>query len=109
MSDKNRELLLMAAKASGFKCPHGRYDFQFGMEVMRPSSAPFRWNPLNDDGDEARLEAKLRLRVIWYGNCVSVGHDGSGAIEFFQDHGGDEQAARRYAGVRAAAAIGSAM
>jgi hypothetical protein len=97
------ELLELAAKAAGIRWDHEECGTLYLLDPLRP------WEPINDDGDEARLEAKLRLRVIWYGNCVSVGHDGSGAIEFFQDHGGDEQAARRYAGVRAAAAIGSAM
>lgn len=70
----------------------------------------FRWNPLEESHDTFELECRLRLRVTWYGNAVCVCRgDDKGAVEFFAEHGGDEQKARRRAGVRAAAAIGEQM
>lgn len=63
------------------------------------------WDPINDDGDEARLEANLWLSVEWSSDYVMVGD----CSETFDRETGDRQAARRRAGVRAAAAIGSAM
>jgi hypothetical protein len=62
------------------------------------------WHPLTDDGDEARLEGALCFNVTW--GMASVTVDMS--TERYNDHNGDKQKARRYAGVRAAAAIGSA-
>jgi len=59
------------------------------------------WNPLHDDGDEARLEGALLMNVSWGMASVTV----DSCTERFSDHGGDKQKARRYAGVRAAAAM----
>lgn len=111
----DRTLIEMAAKAAGFELPSypddhdeiGRqYTEALGLWVCRPWG--WGWfNPLNDDGDEARLEAALWMHVHWWGNCVTVdsGIRGLDATEFFAEHGGDKQAARRLAGVRAAAAL----
>ena len=59
------------------------------------------WDPLHDDGDEARLEGALLMNVSWGMASVTV----DSCTERFSDHGGDKQKARRYAGVRAAAAM----
>ena len=67
------------------------------------------WNPLTDDGDEARLEAELRLHVRWGALAVEVFADGSDEkAELYAKHSGDKQAARRRAGVRAATDVGQA-
>lgn len=107
----DRELLETAAKAAGYnvtykaKDCYGKKDgnFYFGVGGYTPQC----WNPLKDDGDGARLEAALGMPVHWWGNCVTVnnGAHGSGATEFFTEHGGDRQAARRKASVIAAAAL----
>lgn len=59
------------------------------------------WNPVSDDGTEARLESDLNLAVNWLTDGVRVG----GHCEAFANHGGDKQAARRYAGTAAAALV----
>lgn len=100
----DRQLLEAAAKAAGITF------------VWRGDVGPWigehysgrLWNPLTDDGDEARLEAALDLDVVWLSDRVHVAPPvPSGDVwERFADHGGDKQAARRRAGVRAAAALG---
>lgn len=104
----DRELLEKAAKAAGhgkvewivgvlgFERPHVRFDNSW-------SWTP--WNPLTDDGDEARLEAALMLQVRWQTLRVEVYNENGCCIEYYRDHRDDKQAARRKAGVRAAAAI----
>lgn len=105
----DREMLKLAAKAAGISVNwHGDTDPWCYAEI-----APgIKWNPLTDDGDNARLEAMLGLNMIWGSRSVRVGHkiikDGP-TSERYQDHGGDRQKARRWASVRAAAEIGRAM
>lgn len=69
MSD--RELLEMAAKAAGLRAT-GRYDFQSGLEVSALHSAPYDWNPLDNDGDALRLAGKLRIGLVFDEDCDSV-------------------------------------
>jgi hypothetical protein len=99
MSD--RELLELAAKAAGFELDwHGRDCCVAGYIEL--------WNPLTDDGDEARLEAALRMHVQWMPAIEQVAV-GTAEVVRIEKYGTDRQAARRRAGVRAAAAIGQAM
>jgi len=101
----DRELLEWAAKAAGIVRDHTDDSwYQSGGGSCRAN-----WSPLTDDGDEARLEARLGLHVRWRTHHVEVGRllDDTWQ-ESYALHGGDKQAARRYAGVRAAAAIGRA-
>lgn len=123
MTDK--ELLELAAKAAGVEfvpknsIPHPVHGTFWGL-WLKIKSEPYEgqrryWNPLTDDGDEARLEAALTLQVNWYPACVLVGPEmcgpatGMAYAEYFDKHAGDKQAARRRAGVLAAAEIGKAM
>lgn len=119
MTDKNKptdhELLEMAAKAIGGQAD---YSYSLGCQLIRGDVSTMItsvfWNPLLDDGDEARLEAALTLCVKWYPSGVIVGlaefniRNVSSFFEHYKNHGGDKQAARRLAGTRAAAAIGAA-
>lgn len=105
-TETDRELLELAARAVNGGAWHPlTHAPQHGKD----------WNPLTDDGDESRLEAELFLEVEWSISFVSVGrnincnHEWFLAKELFDDHSGDRQAARRCAGVRAAAEIGRAM
>ena len=110
----DRELLMLAAKAAGIACnaegPFYKVDQYTAYDGFQTVGVP--WNPIIDDGDEARLEAHLGLCVTWYDYYVTVGRYvdySSGWIlchEHFDEHGGDRQVARRHAGVRAAANIG---
>lgn len=110
----NREMLELAAKAAGlyFKWRDG--DPKWGPEHVGPAAWVNEcwqaWNPLTDDGDEARLEAALGLNVEWQTQHVIVGRT---MLDKWQEpyllHDCDKQAARRFAGVRAAAGIGKSM
>lgn len=104
MSD--RELLELAAKAARL-----RFEWlPYPAAAMLPGYSLLEWNPLADDGDEARLEAALGLNVLWGSRTVSVGRKHFGPfVERYQEHNGDRQAARRRAGARAAAEIGRNM
>ena len=101
----DRDYLELAAKAAGI-------DYHATLEDGTRCIHDGRgyWNPLADDGDEARLEASLGLNILWQSRTVTVGRKHFGPCEErYQDHGGDKQAARRRAGVRAAAEIGRSM
>lgn len=93
----DRELLELAAKAAGIV--HYQSDRPFG------SDAPY-WNPLTDDGDVARMEAKLGLNILWTDEHVIAYQRGkSGNPEKYSFHDGDKQKARRYASTKVAAEI----
>lgn len=97
---EERELLEPAAKSAGV-------DYCNGVDLDTGNP----WNPIDNDGDEARLEAALGMNVQWFATMITV-WDRFGCcyvFELYSDHGGDKQAARRLAGVRAAAEIGKAM
>ena len=103
--NNDRELLELAAKAAGIDVLWHQAWNQFVFKTTYQ-----KWNPLNDDGDEARLEAALGLNVLWGSRTVTVGRKHFGLFEEqYQEHGGDKQAARRRAGVRAAAELGRDM
>ena len=100
----DRELLKLAAKAAGN--PAGTSSVGGGLLMAND----LYWNPLTDDGDEARLESMLGLNVLWGARTVAVGRKHFGPFEErYQEHKGNKQAARRRAGVRAAAEIGRRM
>lgn len=104
-ASEDRKSVILAAKAAGLR-NSGHYDFQFGLEVMRPHSAPFAWNPLHDDGDALRLAVKLRITPHIDGNLTEAESTSGFCIE---PHFDDPYAATRRAIVRAAAEIGKAM
>ena len=110
----DRELLELAAKAAGLQVDEHSLSAVWReyrkVALLNSQGGHTLWNPLTDDGDEARLEAALGLNVWWLPGQVSVFTRGDrGCSEPFSDHNGDKQAARCRAGVRAAAAIGEAM
>jgi hypothetical protein len=98
----DRELLEAAARAAGLLT---KSDMDSVWLVEDDGTLVRRWRPLNDDGDEARLECDLAMDVCWYSFEVGVFSAKLAAYEKFSDHGGDKQKARRRAGVRAAAAM----
>ena len=117
----DRELLEMAAKASGL---HVKGWIGDRMVFFNPitGSAEEHWNPLTDDGDALRLAVELHLdiRFYWdgcddqYNTVEAYTHgakkDAEEPIGFYLRGGQiDEAAATRRAIVRAAAAIGSVM
>lgn len=102
----DRELLELAAKAAGYTNPlYGELSGDAPVLYLQTIGI---WNPLGDDGDEARLEAALQLHVTWHPaqETVTVG---TATITDSRPYGSDRQAARRYAGVCVAAEIGKVM
>jgi hypothetical protein len=69
------------------------------------------WNPREDDGDCAGLEAALRIDITWHRpfvHVVSIKYE-LGIKENYSDHKNDKQKARKHAVTRLAAEIGRAM
>lgn len=95
---KDKELLEKAAKAYGI--PHVYCETRGDMSHHDYATG---WNPLWDQDDCDKMEAKLRLSVQWYDNSVVVyQEDVRGYQEFFSNHK-DKDFARRYAAVKMAA------
>jgi hypothetical protein len=116
MTDK--ELLELAAKASGFGDKDGNICWTeseyppksgnngaFWNYVGYMDTAEL-WNPLTSIADCFRLETALEISIAWYQDCIVVWIEHNPASEYFADHNGDKDKARRYASVRAAAEIG---
>lgn len=109
-----RKMLEDAARAAGIAitpctCTDPRWPFRHDESKSGKSG---HWNPLEHDGDCARLEAACEINVMWWDDRVSVVSTGEHCHSSdmqFSDHGGDRSAARRHASVRAAAQIGAAV
>lgn len=99
----DRELLDLAAKAAGIT-----YMVSCSKQGLHISSAVW-WNPLQDDGDCARMEASLGISLMWYSTAVRAYCHPIVADEPLEKRGGDRQKARRYAATRLAAEIAKAM
>lgn len=94
------ELLELAAKAAGIE------NLALYGHMHRRD-----WNPLTDDGDNARLRRSLRIVVQWFPTDVAAMHwssDGRGR-SWAEPYGDDRASAERRAVVRAAAEIGRTM
>lgn len=109
MSQSDRELLEMAAKAAGYEL---NQSVGGGFWVVSENGQTMSFNPMMDDGDALRLAAKLKMDLLWK-------EDGVGAGDLEKCYQGkplkgaphtDEPAqAYRTAIVRAAAEIGRSM
>ena len=114
MSDP-REVLEMAAKAAGFKLDGlaskhivqgvGPDDFL----IVNEKGGHSVWNPIDDDGDCARLESALLIELFWHDDAVQAHRraDSFGVYEDFK--GRDRNAVRRLVSISVAARIGRAM
>ena len=112
MSD--RVLLEAAARAAGLtiECDADKAvvfpsHYSGGFSVLNDKGGSSLWNPLTDDGDNARLRRKLRIVVQWFPTDVAAMHwtkDGRGR-SWPEPYGDDPDAAERRAVVRAAAAL----
>jgi hypothetical protein len=113
----DRELLELAAKASGHGLPGpedtdeiGRqYVYSLGLWVNFPWGFDW-WAPLTDDGDAFRLAVKLNFNVCKREHEVEIFNDDNGEFlcSISISEGDDPCAATRRAIVRAAAEIGRA-
>ena len=107
------ELLTLAAKAMGLELvfndrgESGYYSL-FRDHLPQWSS----WNPLESDGDCARMENMLGIDVTWHFAFIPFVQSKHGDFllcEFIHNHKDDRGAARRMASLRVAAEIGKAM
>lgn len=111
MSENDKELLELAAKAVGIETNKAGgvnqtycYDRRDGVYK--------RWDPLADDGDALRLAVDLDMDVSLSSRDkeVTAFTLSCGAVSSYTEaYGNDKHAATRRAIVRAAAAIGEAM
>ena len=126
MTDTDRELLELAAKAAGgqvrFDYSPDRAPWLQSVVAGKPQPYPVRWNPLTDDGDALRLAVRLRLHAKHFSpldddfdttphGMVEVWQEDGGDplhIEYFK-RGDDRLIITRLAITRAAAEIGKAM
>lgn len=114
MTDK--ELLEAAARAAGVEIVRSRLSDPINkdMLVVASSRNPFQatgpWNPLTDDGDNARLRRVMHILVQWFPTDVAAMHfdDAGRGRSWAEKYGDDPAAAERRAVVRAAASIGQA-
>jgi hypothetical protein len=119
MTQDKKELLELAARASGIvgnwerdkAFVQERYYFNVPYAAHGMLSG-FRWDPLTDDGDCARLEEKLKIDLAWREGPEGYIRTTTGGVfifEYYADHNNDRQAARRLASTRAAAEVGRGM
>ncbi len=111
-----RQLLEAAARAAGIadaewkdldgwgEVRYGYSQAMWAQSIWEQTGSGY-WNPLDDDGDVARLEAACSINVAWGPSHVAASGIARGIVELYSDHGGDRNKARRYASVRAAAAM----
>jgi hypothetical protein len=103
----DRELLELAAKASGIEWGHYSSGYGKGLNIKpKGMSIEYYWNPLTDDGDALCLAVKLQMVVGIYPTKTNVTADGVFLEEF---HGNNSSSATRRAIVRAAVEIGRGM
>lgn len=109
-----RELLELAAKAVGYEYEytdhtgHGEFEQH---QIRNEQGYLVDWNPREYDGDCARMESNLDISITWHTqfvHVVSINNE-IGTKEFFTNHNGDKDKARRYASTRLAAEIGRSM
>ena len=110
MSQTDRELLELAAKAEGRPAPYDQHGV-FSAWVGDHIGNGHWWDPLSDDGDALRLAVTLKMQIIVHGDWVEAMIDGiqlSSPASCYSADGSLSETTRR-AIVRAAAAIGSDM
>jgi hypothetical protein len=104
-----REMLELAAKAAGIEVSYIDELGVVPMGAREDGPKNGTWNPITDDGDCARMEAKLMVDIKWYPFSVVATASAYDCTEVYADHDRDRAKARRYASTRAAAEIGKAM
>ena len=107
MTDDIKELLTLAAKACGYEL---HWETKPDYAWFEDDNGQQAWAPHLDDGDGARMEAKLRLHIAWNNSIVAACRDDIlYEREAYADHANNRQAARRWASLRAAAQVGRGM
>lgn len=108
MTDQDRELLELAAKATGKE--YGGYCDVRGLLLVHDAGEKSVWNPLTDDGDAFRLAVKLGIDVMHTNiHSPSVHAMANHNVVVTEDSSIAPLAAPRRAITRAAAEIGRSM
>lgn len=97
----DRELLELAAKASGYGVESCREDDEIHIKTWDHGNYT-RWEPLTDDGDALRLAVRAQLELTVFRDHVTAFHATGWCDEL---NSGEPEAATRRAIVRAAAAM----
>lgn len=100
----DRELLDLAAKASGYDVSRDAHIPSGGLWISEVISGDFEWNPIANDGDAFRLALTLNI-LVGVGQAWTAGSQQYGVM-FDGYPEGELFKATRLAIVRAAAAIG---
>ena len=100
----DRELLELAAKASGYDVSRDAHIPSGGLWISEVISGDFEWNPIANDGDALRLALTLNI-LVGVGQAWTAGSQQCGVM-FDGYPEGELFKATRLAIVRASAAIG---
>lgn len=106
---RDRELLELAAKASGLNVEFDGSRFTVDVPWRHGLSNVETWNPLEDDGDALRLAVRLRLAVSVCDKYTWVESDGGCGVSEYASMVSTPEEVTRRAIVRAAAEIGKGM
>lgn len=104
----DRELLVLAARAVGFRVDHATTDVMVnphGVALSYGGSGV--WSPLEDNADAFLLAVKLHLHLGIEDACANAWSPRVGNSWSTEVYKGDPAAATRRAIVRAAAAVGA--
>lgn len=106
-----REMLEYAAKACGLRAQWCATSRTMLLLDTESNAGCEEWNPKDNSGDGAEMEAKLGIEIKWFEyDCdASVGDEHTYRTEHYKDHDDEKQPARRMASLRVAAEIGKAM
>lgn len=111
MSQSDRELLELAAKAAGKDGSYIENDEHYGTGIFITDEydCGYCWNPLEWNGEVLELAVKLKMDILQYGDADHQPAHACANYSFNEPYGSDPVAATRRAIVRAAAEIGKTM
>ena len=111
MNDKTKELLILAAKAMGYRNPVWHEDLG-DLFVELSNGYPHVWDPLTFSSDLVEMECQMSVEVIWAEDrCIATAwfvRERFGAHELYSNHH-SRNAARAMASLRVVAEIGRSM
>lgn len=107
--DSEKNLLILAAKAAGWEVIKEleRDTGEVYLIIDDRCGKDRYFTSFRNDGDCFRLETARGINISWQHSYVRAFYgDGLFAYEYYKDHNGDKDKARRYASTRAAALRG---
>lgn len=111
MSDKTKELLVLAAKAMGYRNPVW---YEEGGDLLVELSNGYHqvWDPLSFSSDLVEMECQMSVEIIWAEDrCIATAwfvRECFGAHELYSNHP-SRRAAKAMASLRVVAEIGRRM